>query len=181
MPEIRNSDLYNHCGYTLSLAFDLSVPHTSAIIEPLLNVSAIGNQCPPLRALQSSVTRGFTCSIGEVLNTDTTDVPRCCKLLFHHFFNSIREGMPLQMLVNSSTLSRWNLRRRKRDGLQELRKRILPKHRPPGVLPPLSLRDLHQRRRIQEHHRLHSRLRVRNLLPNWSPTLPGMPKGQLQR
>lgn len=79
VPAIRQPQLYDLCGSTLNLIFDLSVPSTSAVIEPLLNVSAIGNQCPPLRALKSSITRGFTCSIGEVLNMDTNDVPRCCE------------------------------------------------------------------------------------------------------
>ncbi|XP_012280254.1 sushi, von Willebrand factor type A, EGF and pentraxin domain-containing protein 1 [Orussus abietinus] len=77
IPAVRQPQLYDFCGTTLSLIFDLSVPYASAVIEPLLNVSAIGNQCPPLRALKSAITRGFTCSVGEVLNMDTNDVPRC--------------------------------------------------------------------------------------------------------
>lgn len=76
-PAIRQTQLYDLCGSTLNLIFDLSVPYASALIEPLLNVSSIGNQCPPLRAIRSSITRGFTCSVGEVLNMDTNDVPRC--------------------------------------------------------------------------------------------------------
>lgn len=79
VPAIRQTQLYDHCGSTLILIFDLSVPYGGAAIDSLLNVSAIGNQCPPLRALKSSGTRGFTCSVGEVLNMDTNDVPRCRK------------------------------------------------------------------------------------------------------
>lgn len=79
VPDNKQTQFYEHCGSTLSLIFDLSVPHASAVIEPLLNVSAIGNQCTHLRALKSTISRGFTCSIGEVLNMDTNDVPRCCK------------------------------------------------------------------------------------------------------
>lgn len=79
VPAQRKALLYDVCGSTVNLNFDLSVPHASAAIEPLLNVSAIGNQCPPLRALKSSISRGFTCSIGEILNMDTMDVPRCRK------------------------------------------------------------------------------------------------------
>lgn len=79
IPIVRQPQLYELCGSTLHLIFDLSVPHASAAIEPLLNIAAIGNQCPPLKALSSNITRGFTCSIGEVLNTDTADVPRCRK------------------------------------------------------------------------------------------------------
>lgn len=77
VPVIRQPQVYDLCGSTIGLIFDLSVPYASKVIEPLLNVSAIGNQCPPLRALKSTITRGFTCSIGEVLNMDTNDVPRC--------------------------------------------------------------------------------------------------------
>lgn len=79
VPIVRQPQLYELCGSTLRLIFDLSVPYASEVIQPLLNVSAIGNQCPPLKALQSSITRGFTCNVGEVLNMDTNDVPRCCK------------------------------------------------------------------------------------------------------
>lgn len=82
-PVVRQPQLYDLCGSTLSLMFDLSVPYANAVIEPLLNVSAIGNQCPPLRALNSSNVRGFTCSVGEVLNMDTNDVPRCCKYYYY--------------------------------------------------------------------------------------------------
>ncbi|KAK9718535.1 CUB domain [Popillia japonica] len=77
IPAVRQPQLYDLCGSTLNLIFDLSVPYASAAIEPLLNIASIGNQCPPLKALSSNITRGFTCSVGEVLNTDTADVPRC--------------------------------------------------------------------------------------------------------
>ncbi|XP_071520140.1 uncharacterized protein uif isoform X2 [Panulirus ornatus] len=76
-PDVKQNLLYDLCGSTLSLIFDLSVPSTSAVIEPILNLSSAGNSCPPMRALSSNVTRGFTCNVGEVLNTETTDVPRC--------------------------------------------------------------------------------------------------------
>lgn len=79
VPEVRQTQLYEHCGATLSLIFDLSVPYANAVIESLLNVSSIANQCPPLRVLRSSSSKGFTCSVGEVLNMDTNDVPRCRK------------------------------------------------------------------------------------------------------
>ncbi|GBP01110.1 hypothetical protein EVAR_72456_1 [Eumeta japonica] len=71
LPAIRQPQLYELCGSTLNLIFDLSVPYASAVIDSLLNISNIGNQCPPLRALKSNISRGFTCSIGEVLNMDT--------------------------------------------------------------------------------------------------------------
>ncbi|XP_032681239.1 sushi, von Willebrand factor type A, EGF and pentraxin domain-containing protein 1 isoform X1 [Odontomachus brunneus] len=73
----HEAQLYDHCGNTLSIIFDLKFANDNAHIEPLLNISAIGNQCPPLRALKSSVTKGFTCSVGEVLNTDNANATRC--------------------------------------------------------------------------------------------------------
>lgn len=79
VPAVRQTQIYELCGSTLNLIFDLNVPYASAVIEPLLNVTAIGNQCPPLKALNSSITRGFECGVGEVLNSDTNDIPRCCK------------------------------------------------------------------------------------------------------
>lgn len=79
LPEVRQTQLYDFCGSTLNLVFDLSVSYASAAIEPLLNISAVANQCPPLKALRSSVTKGFACNIGEVLNMDTNQVPRCCE------------------------------------------------------------------------------------------------------
>lgn len=85
IPAVRQTQLYDLCGSTLNLIFDLSVPYASALIEPVLNVSSIGNQCPPLRAIRSSITKGFTCSTGEVLNMDTNDVPRCCKYFYLNF------------------------------------------------------------------------------------------------
>lgn len=79
LPEVRQPQLYDFCGSTLNLVFDLSVSYASAAIEPLLNISAVANQCPPLKALRSSVSKGFACNIGEVLNMDTNQVPRCRK------------------------------------------------------------------------------------------------------
>uniref|UniRef100_A0A182Y3Y1 Notch n=1 Tax=Anopheles stephensi TaxID=30069 RepID=A0A182Y3Y1_ANOST len=76
-PAVKQPQLYDLCGSTLNLIFDLSVPYASAAIEPLSNVKSIGNECPPLRALKSAISRGFTCGVGEVLNMDTNDVPRC--------------------------------------------------------------------------------------------------------
>lgn len=80
VPVVKQPQLFDLCGATLNLMFDLSVPYANAVIEPLLNVPSIGNQCPPLKALKSTNHKGFTCSVGEVLNMDTNDVPRCCKL-----------------------------------------------------------------------------------------------------
>ncbi|KAF7987305.1 hypothetical protein HCN44_003067 [Aphidius gifuensis] len=77
VPAVKQTQLYDSCGQTLSIVFDLSVPHNTDSIDSLLNVLSIGNQCPPLKALKSTTSRDFTCSIGEVLNMDTNDVPRC--------------------------------------------------------------------------------------------------------
>ncbi|XP_026678835.1 uncharacterized protein LOC103508436, partial [Diaphorina citri] len=77
VPAVRQPQLYDLCGSTLNLVFDLNVPYASAAVEPLLNISSVGNQCPPLRARTSTITRGFTCNVGEVLNMDMNQVPRC--------------------------------------------------------------------------------------------------------
>lgn len=67
---IHQPSLYEICGSAMDLMFDLSVPSTSAILEPILNVSAaqVGGACPGISAVHSSVERGFTCKKGEVLN-----------------------------------------------------------------------------------------------------------------
>ncbi|XP_015790438.1 uncharacterized protein LOC107367263 isoform X1 [Tetranychus urticae] len=90
IPAVRQPSLYEICGYTLGVIFDLSVPSTSAILEPILNISAtqVGGTCPGIQALRSSVERGFTCKNGEVLNIPAAapsagsspplaSVPRC--------------------------------------------------------------------------------------------------------
>ncbi|XP_055948273.1 uncharacterized protein LOC129981454 isoform X2 [Argiope bruennichi] len=80
-PVVRQTLLYDLCGSTLGLIFDLSVPSTSVVIEPILNVSSQGLPnplCPSLQALRSQVTRGFACEEGEVLNSmGEAQVPRC--------------------------------------------------------------------------------------------------------
>lgn len=81
-PAIRQNMLYELCGSTLNLIFDLNVPSTSAIIEPILNITAsqVGETCPGIMATKSNVQRGFTCTPGEVLNTNQTThtkIPRC--------------------------------------------------------------------------------------------------------
>ncbi|XP_013781236.1 uncharacterized protein LOC106465521 [Limulus polyphemus] len=79
-PMVHQSLLYNLCGSTLGLIFDLSVPSTSTVIESILTINAqsVGGQCPGLQATQSTVTQGFLCDKGEVLN-DGKDgkIPRC--------------------------------------------------------------------------------------------------------
>ncbi|RWS09468.1 uncharacterized protein B4U79_12754 [Dinothrombium tinctorium] len=84
-PAVRQPLLYELCGSTLGLIFDLSVPSTSAIIEPILNISAsqVGGVCPGINAIRSQVKRGFTCQLGEVLNVPSSassnpnQIPRC--------------------------------------------------------------------------------------------------------
>ncbi len=82
-PALPQPRVYDHCGQTHDLIFDLSIPTTNELIVDLLEVTpAIDgietpSECPPLRALRSDVERGFVCQEGEVLNNITsTDVPR---------------------------------------------------------------------------------------------------------
>lgn len=77
IPAIRQPQLYDLCGHTMNLIFDVGVPDANVVIAPLLNVSSIGNQCSPLKAQRSHIARGFQCSVGEVLNMDPSNVPRC--------------------------------------------------------------------------------------------------------
>ncbi|KZS05970.1 Notch 2 [Daphnia magna] len=79
MPAVRQPQLYDLCGSTLGLVFDLSVPSTSAVLTPLLDLAATSNtECPPMKAVNSSMSRGFACGVGEVLNMPAAaNVPRC--------------------------------------------------------------------------------------------------------
>ena len=79
MPAVRQPQLYDLCGSTLGLVFDLSVPSTSAVLAPLLDLAATSNaECPSMKAVNSSLSRGFACGVGEVLNMPAAaNVPRC--------------------------------------------------------------------------------------------------------
>jgi len=69
-PEVKQPVLYELCGSTLGLIFDLNVPSTSVIVESLLNITSeqMAGACPSLVALRSSISRGFSCDSGEVLD-----------------------------------------------------------------------------------------------------------------
>ena len=80
----RSRSFFEHCGMTMGIAFDLSASISTQIIDPLLNMSTrqLGDSCPSLLALRSSVERGFTCRPGEILNAlnsteDEKKIPRC--------------------------------------------------------------------------------------------------------
>jgi len=78
MPAVRQPQLYDLCGSTLGLVFDLSVPSTSAVLQPLLDVDAADTQCASMKAYNSTISRGFACGVGEVLNmAPSSNVPRC--------------------------------------------------------------------------------------------------------
>lgn len=68
-PTVRQHTLYELCGSTLGLAFDLNVPSTSAVVEPIMHInqSQLSDSCPSLSAIRSNVQRGFSCSSGHVL------------------------------------------------------------------------------------------------------------------
>ncbi|KAG1655606.1 Fibropellin-1 [Nymphon striatum] len=78
-PAVQQPLLYDLCGYTLGLIFDLSVPTTNAIIAPIMNISGqrLGSGCPTIRAIKSKVNRGFTCEVGQVLNENQDNIPKC--------------------------------------------------------------------------------------------------------
>ena len=75
-PSISQPRIYELCGQTHSLIFDLTIG-TNEVIEALTKVD-VGEQCPTLTAMSSGVSRGFACSEGEVLNKIASSlVPRC--------------------------------------------------------------------------------------------------------
>ena len=55
-PAVRQPQLYDLCGSTLGLVFDLSIPSTSAVVSPLLDLAATSNspECPSMKAVNSS-------------------------------------------------------------------------------------------------------------------------------
>ncbi len=76
-PSISQPRIYDLCGQTHALLFDLSIPSTNQVIGDLIRVDA-GEQCPTLAAFDSSVSRGFACDVGEVLNKIVDElIPRC--------------------------------------------------------------------------------------------------------
>lgn len=77
IPSLRDTPVYDLCGSTLNLIFGLKARQSSTVIDSLINVASIANQCPPLKALESKTDRGFECNVGEVLNMDPSNVPRC--------------------------------------------------------------------------------------------------------
>ena len=77
-PSLPQPRVYDLCGQTHDLIFDLSIQRTNELISDLLEIPGDNDFCPPLRALRSDVSRGFTCRVGEVLNKlRNADVPRC--------------------------------------------------------------------------------------------------------
>ena len=76
-PSISQPRIYDICGQVHALIFDISIASSNDVIDSLLEVDA-GDQCPSLKAHDSSVFRGFACNAGEVLNKIADElVPRC--------------------------------------------------------------------------------------------------------
>ena len=77
-PALPLPRVYDLCGQTHDLIFDLQIERTNAIIANLLEIPNIGEICPPLRGIDSEIKRGFVCDEGSVLNNITSrNVPRC--------------------------------------------------------------------------------------------------------
>ena len=76
-PSISQPRIYELCGQTHSILFDLQISSTNNVIDSLIKLNA-GDECPTLTATGSDVSRGFACSTGEVLNKIVDElVPRC--------------------------------------------------------------------------------------------------------
>eukprot|EP00096_Caligus_rogercresseyi_P005025 TRINITY_DN1980_c0_g2_i1.p1 TRINITY_DN1980_c0_g2~~TRINITY_DN1980_c0_g2_i1.p1 ORF type:complete len:2992 (-),score=731.35 TRINITY_DN1980_c0_g2_i1:531-9380(-) len=77
-PDLPQPRVYDLCGQTHDLIFDLAILRTNELIEVLLTIPGDGTLCPGLRALSSRVNRGFVCSTGQVLSeSNSSSVPVC--------------------------------------------------------------------------------------------------------
>jgi len=77
-PSVTQPRIFDLCGQTHDLIFDLSISQTNEVINQLIKVVSADIQCPTLTAVDSEVYRGFACNVGEVLNKiESTLVPRC--------------------------------------------------------------------------------------------------------
>ena len=61
--------VYDLCGQTHDLIFDLSITDTNEIISDLISVPSDGGACPAVNYIKSDVSRGFVCPDGEVMLT----------------------------------------------------------------------------------------------------------------
>ena len=76
-PSLPQPRVYDLCGQTHDLIFDLSIAPAKDLIKQLLELPGT-DVCPPLNALSTNVERGFVCEEGEVLNKiRSSEVPRC--------------------------------------------------------------------------------------------------------
>jgi hypothetical protein len=60
-PALSQPRVYDLCGQTHDLIFDLSIQRTNQLIADLLEVPGAIESCPTLRATRSNVSRGFVC------------------------------------------------------------------------------------------------------------------------
>ena len=76
-PSISQPKIFDICGQTHNLIFDLVIGQTNKVIQPIIKIISPDIQCPTLTAAQSGVFCGFACTIGEVLNKiESSLVPR---------------------------------------------------------------------------------------------------------
>ncbi|XP_040577922.1 uncharacterized protein uif [Lepeophtheirus salmonis] len=77
-PDLPQPRVYDLCGQTHDLIFDLAIQRTNELIKDLLKIPGDDAICPGLRALSSKMNRGFVCEIGEVLyDLKNSNVPKC--------------------------------------------------------------------------------------------------------
>ena len=69
-PSVTQPRIFDLCGQTHDLIFDLSISQTNEVINQLIKVVSADIQCPTLTAVDSEVYRGFACNVGEVLKQD---------------------------------------------------------------------------------------------------------------
>ncbi len=145
-PSLPQPRVYDLCGQTHDLIFDLSIAPTKVLIKELLEIP--GNDvCPGLKALSTNVERGFVCEVGEVLNKiRSSEVPRYVWL---STTVAIR-GFSQVFFFKVPRVSRRILRRKGRGDVHPLSPGYLPGRAPPGKVQAVSSRNVDPGLRIQD-------------------------------
>ncbi|KRX15830.1 Fibropellin-1 [Trichinella nelsoni] len=76
LPTVLDEVFYNLCGMTLATMFDLHFPSATEAVLPLLEIKG-ENGCPVLKATNTTIDKGFSCSPGEILQKTENALPGC--------------------------------------------------------------------------------------------------------
>lgn len=151
-PAVRQPQLYDLCGSTLGLVFDLSIS-TSAVLAPLLEVGPL-DKCPIIKAVNSTISRGFACGTGQVLNHLVRDKIR--KSLSNLFF-ILKKGTQhgdWEQRTTLLALSGGNLGCERRQDVHFVPAWLLSGSRPSRIMQALPFGYSHSLTRIQNPRRV---------------------------